>query len=87
MLQSDPTLESKALEILARWDAGVSTRSKPLRDEWVKIISSRDWALALEESERGNQIRQASPLACLLPNQVRLEIIRIVRALKDQCHA
>lgn len=58
-------------------------RSKPLRDRWVRIINERDWGLATEESEVGNQLRQASPLAILLPNQVRFDIIRHVRELKD----
>jgi hypothetical protein len=52
-----------------------------LRAAWVQIIQDRDWAAALEESERGNQLRQASPMATLLPNSVRLAIIRQVRDL------
>ena len=76
MLQADPALCEKALAILARWDQHVSVRYKPLRDRWVEIISERDWASALDESERGNQLRQASPLAILLPENLRLEIIR-----------
>ena len=76
MLQADPALCEKALAILARWDQHVSVRSKPLRDRWVEIISERDWASALDESERGNQLRQASPLAILLPENLRLEIMR-----------
>jgi hypothetical protein len=34
-------------------------------------------------SERGNQLRQASPLGTILPNEVRLGIIRKMRVLKD----
>jgi len=44
-----------------------SIRSEPLRDEWQRIIAERDWKLALEESDRGQQLRQASPMASLLP--------------------
>lgn len=87
MIQNDPSLADKALSILMRWDTHVSSCSKPLRDKWVQIIRERDWALATEESERGNQLRQASPMAVLLPNSVRFEIIRKVRTLKDQQHA
>lgn len=87
MIQADPSLTDKALEILARWDTHVSVRSKPLRDRWIQIIKSRDWACAIEDSERGNQLRQASPMATLLPNPVRLAIIRQVRKLKDEQHA
>lgn len=81
MLRCDPSLESKALGILTRWEAQVCASSKPLRDKWVEIISTRNWSMALEESERGNQLRQASPLAILLPNAVRL---RIMRAAKNE---
>lgn len=87
LLQAKPELVHKAVDILAVWGARVSPRSKPLRDEWVSIIADRDWARALEESERGNQIRQASPLACLLPRETRTAIIRQVRDLKAQGHA
>lgn len=87
LIEVEPSLSEKALGILARWDTHVSARSKPLRDAWVQIITNRDWHAALEESERGNQLRQASPLSILLPNDVRLSIIKQVRALKDAAHA
>lgn len=76
LMRSDETLIQQALDRLARWDTHVSTCSKPLRDEWVRILQERDWALALSVSERGNQLRQASPVSCVLPNERRLEIIR-----------
>lgn len=79
MILANPALADRALATLSRWDTHVSPRSKPLRDAWVQIIQDRDWAAALEESERGNQLRQASPMATLLPNSVRLAIIRQVR--------
>ena len=75
MIEANPELADRALAILARWDTHVCVRSKPLRDRWVEIIKARDWSAATEESERGNQLRQASPLSCLLPNDVRLAII------------
>jgi len=83
MIQADDTLAEKTLAVLARWDTHVSTNSKPLRYAWVEIINKRDWAKALEVSERGNQLRQASPLGIILPNEVRLGIIRKMRVLKD----
>lgn len=87
MILSDPSLERKALGILARWESHVCDRSKPLRDQWVKIIKTHDWSLALEDSERGSQLRQASPLAILLPSDVRLRIIRSIKAEKEAAHA
>ncbi len=87
MLQADPALADKALSILKRWDGHVSGCSKTLRERWWQIISERDGDSALEESERGNQLRQASPLAILLPNSVRLNIIRMIRKEKDASNA
>lgn len=83
MLQENPSLATKSLDALKRWDKTMGVRSKPLRDRWIQIINERDWELATEDSELGNQLRQASPLAILLPNQVRFTIIRDVRKLKD----
>ena len=79
LLDAEPALANIALASLIRWDEHVSPRSKPLREQWFRIIKNKDWALALEESERGNQLRQASPLTTLLPQAVRLEIIRSLR--------
>ncbi len=87
MLQAEPSLADRALAILMRWDSHVSQRSKPLRDRWVQIISDRNWPAALDESECGNQLRQASPLAILLPNDVRLAIIHSIKKEKDAAHA
>ncbi|XHO04789.1 hypothetical protein ACEQUB_01679 [Ralstonia syzygii] len=81
MVRADPSLEARALEILERWDTVASIRSKPLRDEWKRIIAERDWKLVLEESERGQQLRQASPMTILLPEQVQLDIIQSARAM------
>jgi hypothetical protein len=83
MLESDLSLVDKLLSILADWDTRASIRSGPLRKKWVEIIQEKNWSLAVEESETGNELRQASPMACILPNSVRFEIIRQVGALKD----
>lgn len=87
MIQNNPSLAAIALSTLARWDTHLDPCSKSLRDSWVKIIQEENWTLAIEDSERGNQLRQASPMATLLPNSVRFEIIRKVKKLKDQFYA
>jgi hypothetical protein len=70
--------------ILEAFNTHVSVRSKPLRDEWVRILNERDWVTALGANERGNQLRQASPLACLLPTKRRLAIIRATATHRNQ---
>jgi hypothetical protein len=54
------------------------------RDEWVRILNERDWVTALDANERGNQLRQASTMACLLPTEQRLEIIRATVTHRNQ---
>jgi hypothetical protein len=73
-LRRAPELSSKALEVLDRWESASSIDSKPLRDEWRRIIQARLWERAIEPSERGNQLRQASPLVFVLEKPVRDEI-------------
>lgn len=79
MLLADPALAEKAIATIKRWDGLGGLGVKPLRDRWVEIISARDWSAALEESEQGDQLRKASPMGTLLPDGVRLAIIRQVR--------
>lgn len=86
LMRADETLIQRAMDIWARCDTHVSVRSKPLRDEWVRTLRERDWVTALGANERGNQLRQASPLACLLPAERRLEIIRATATHRDQLY-
>lgn len=71
LLQEQPELARRALEVLDRWEAVADPHSKPLRDEWRRIVLGKLWALAIEPSERGNQLRQASPLGFVLDQSVR----------------
>lgn len=83
LLQHDPALATHALETLARWRVTADPRSMSLLDVWTGIITKCEWNKAVAPDERGNQLRQASPLAGLLPEETRLGIIRKVKALKD----
>ncbi len=86
LMRGDETLIKQVLDRLARWDTHVSVCSKPLRDEWVRILRERDWVTALGTDERGNQLRQASPVSCVLSTERRLEIIRATATNRDQLH-
>jgi hypothetical protein len=76
LMQDDPRLVERAIGILNRWCMDTEIHSRPLLEEWKRILNEHDWEMALSTSERGNQLRQASPVSCVLPNQKRLEIIR-----------
>jgi transcriptional regulator with XRE-family HTH domain len=82
LIHEDPSLVQRAGVTLARWCAVGNPHSKPLWEQWRQILALEDWDTALSESERGNQLRQASPLATVLPNETRLGIIAKVKALK-----
>ena len=87
LIKQNPHLVKRAVATLNRWQETVDPRSHELLDEWMRILEQRDWRLAVAPNERGNQLRQASPLATLLPEEKRLEIIRRVKALRQRAHA
>lgn len=76
VLRRDPAKAQRALDVLDRWEGTSDPHSKPLRDQWRQIINKKQWTLAVENSERGRQLRQASPLGFVLDGTVRAEILR-----------
>lgn len=76
VLRAHPARAERALAILARWEATGDRRTKPLWDEWRRIIRHQEWHLAVEDSDRGQQLRQASPLSFVLDAEVREEILK-----------
>jgi hypothetical protein len=75
-LLAQPELLAQVRATLDHWDRVASPASKPLRDEWRRILETRDWGRALDRGERGQQLRQASPLARALDARTRWAIIR-----------
>ncbi|MBU0916590.1 MAG: hypothetical protein KKD97_09570 [Gammaproteobacteria bacterium] len=79
-LEREPALLSRARAILARWRAASSARTAPDLDEWQRLLDTDGGSgvltVALEDTERAAQLRQSSPLACLLTSQERFAIIK-----------
>lgn len=75
-LSAQPELARAVLETLAHWDDVAPPETRPLRDEWRRIVLQRDWARALARDDAGQQLRQASPLGKVLPHDLRWSIIR-----------
>ena len=75
-LIQQPHLGDAVLSTLDHWDRVAAPDSQPLRDEWRDILLKRDFQRALALTDRGQQLRQASPLGRALPSATRLEIIR-----------
>lgn len=82
MMQADPALIERALGILERWQ-GMESKPNPSWAEWRRILLERDWSTALSTSDHGYQIRQSSPVGCILSNEKRLDIIWECRGSKS----
>jgi len=74
ILREQPEKARRLLEVLARWEATGDPHTTPLWAEWRRIIEAQLWHLAVEESDRGQQLRQASPLGFVLDEQQRTAI-------------
>lgn len=76
VLMDRPSLLDRVLATLDHWDRVAPADSKPLRDEWRDILLRGPLDRALVRTDRGQQLRQASPLGRLLPPAQRLAIIK-----------
>lgn len=80
VLREHPEKAERALEVLDKWEAqNLASNAQPLLDEWRRIIAGRLWDLATEDSEKGQQLRQASPLGFVLEPGVRERIFQAFR--------
>lgn len=57
-------------------------RSASLWQEWVHILDAGSWRKALGRSRHAQQLRQASPLVTVLPDEVRQAILQQVSSLR-----
>lgn len=79
VLREHPEKAARALEVLTRWQAKGDVHTMPLWDEWRRIIESALWDMAVEDSDRGQQLRQASPLGFVLSDDQRNAIFQRFR--------
>lgn len=82
LAKADPLLVHRAQETVSRWLAGGDVRSASLWREWQGILRAGAWCKALGRTRHAQQLRQASPLATVLPEEVRQRILHQVRELK-----
>lgn len=79
VLRAHPEKASRALEVLTRWQAKGDVHTMPLWDEWRRIIDGQLWELAVQDNDRGQQLRQASPLGFVLSEDQRAAILERYR--------
>jgi transcriptional regulator with XRE-family HTH domain len=82
LMKAQPELILKALETLEQWRAAGDSHSRFLWDEWSVILHRRAWRRALSHTQRAQELRQASPLATILPPESRRRILAEVKRVK-----
>lgn len=74
-VRADPALLQQALATLDRWLQSGPSRSSGLWKEWQTILAQGQWRKALGRARRAQELRQASPLTTVLPDDVRQNIL------------
>ncbi len=87
LVKRDDKLRLKALQTLDQWRAQPGSRSSPLWDEWSVVLHRKQWRRVLANTQRSNELRQASPLLSVLPEQVRQKVLDDIKSLKSQASA
>lgn len=82
-VRADPALLQQAQAVLQKWLDARDQRSVSLWVEWKDILEHGKWRKVLGRTQRAQELRQASPMATVLPPEVRKRILREVRALKE----
>ena len=82
LMQKQPALIQQAMDTLDEWRQAGDAHSRFLWDEWAVILHRRAWRRALSHTKRSKELRQASPLATVLPPEVRQRILDEVQSLK-----
>lgn len=81
-VRADPALLRQAQIVLQRWINSGDQRSASLWLEWKDILEHGKWRKALGRTQRAQALRQASPLATVLPPAVRQRILSEIHDLK-----
>jgi len=82
LVRTDEALLRQARDTLARWLSAGQSRSTSLWREWDDILAHGKWRKVLGRTRRAQELRQASPLVTVLPDDVRQGILDQVSALR-----
>jgi len=82
LAKANPALVLQAKDTAKRWLATGDSRSASLWREWQAILEAGSWRKALGRTRHAQQLRQASPLVTVLPEEVRQRILNDVNDLK-----
>lgn len=84
LMKQNPELIQRALDTLSRWQAKGNPHAQALWQEWAVILQRRSWRQALAHTGRAQQLRQASPMVTVLPQDTRLRILEEVQRLRGR---
>jgi hypothetical protein len=82
LAKANPALVLLAQDTAKRWLATGDSRSASLWREWQSILGAGSWRKVLGRTRHAQQLRQASPLVTVLPEDVRQRILKQVSNLK-----
>ena len=85
-IHQHPDLLQKAIASVDRQIESSQTtpnRSLPLLKKWRQILEDKNWRKVLASTQTAAQLRQASPITVLLPQEVRMKLLADVRELKN----
>jgi len=82
LAKAHPALVTQAQDTAKRWLASGDSRSAGLWREWLNILGAGTWRKVLGRTRHAQQLRQASPLVTVLPNEARQRILKQVSDLK-----
>lgn len=83
LAKANPTLMRQARDTAERWLASGESRSASLWRQWRTILETGSWRKALGRTRHAQQLRQASPLVAVLPDEARQRILKQVRELRE----
>ena len=82
LARTDSALVQQAQNTVEHWLKTGDSRASGLWREWQEILRKGAWRKVLGRTRRAQELRQASPLATVLPESVRQDILSQVRSLK-----
>jgi transcriptional regulator with XRE-family HTH domain len=80
--REDSAFLDDARQTLARWIASGHSRSTGLWLEWQEVLGKSQWRKVLGRTRRAQELRQASPLTAVLPDDARRAVLAQIGQLK-----
>lgn len=82
LAKADPILVQQARDTATRWLSTGDSRTAGLWREWLEILQAGTWRKVLGRTRHAQQLRQASPLVTILPDEARQRILAQVGELR-----